>query len=89
MWTAVLASNSHVYANENSHNCVHQVRFLGCRYAKNAFTAGFPLQTLLAELTALSQILSCCLLLYLNIAGLQYGPGKMLLGAWRSPGIFL
>jgi len=26
-----------VSEDENSHNCCHQVRFLGCRYAKNAF----------------------------------------------------
>jgi len=29
------------------------------------------------------RLLSCCLLLYLNIAGLRQGPGKMLLGAWK------
>ena len=55
--------------------------FRGCRYGKNAFTAEVPSRTTLAELTALSQTLSCCLLLYLNIAGLRQGPEKMLLGA--------
>ena len=30
---------------------------------------------------------NCCLSLYLNIAGLRQGPGKMLLGSWKSPGI--
>jgi len=50
-----LFSNRHVSADENSHNCCHQVRCLGCRYAKNAFTSRVPPQTLLAELTALSQ----------------------------------
>jgi len=29
------------------------------------------------------RLLSCCLLLYLNIAGLRQGPGKMLLRAWK------
>jgi len=50
-----MASNRHVYASENSHDCIHQVRFLDCRYAKNAFSAGVPSGTPLAELTALSQ----------------------------------
>ena len=50
-----LVSNRHVYAFENSRNCCHQVRLLGCRYTKNAFTAGVPSRTTLAELTALSQ----------------------------------
>jgi len=26
---------------------------------------------------------NCCLSLYLNIAGLRQGPGKMLLGSWK------
>ena len=26
---------------------------------------------------------NCCLSLYLNIAGLRQGPGKMLLGFWK------
>ena len=30
-----------------------------------------------------ARLLSCCLLLYLNSAGLRQGPGKMLLGAWK------
>jgi len=47
-----LASNRHVSADENSHNCCHQVRFLGCRYAKNAFTFGVT-PTPLGELRAL------------------------------------
>ena len=34
------------------------------------------------------RLLSCCLLLYLNISGLRQGPGKMLPGAWKSPGTF-
>jgi len=29
-----------------------------------------------------------CLVLYLNIAGLRQGPGKMLPGSWKGPGIF-
>jgi len=48
-----LISNRPVYADENSHNSL--VRFLGCRYAKNAFTAWVPPRTPLAELTVLSQ----------------------------------
>jgi len=40
-------------------------------------------RTPLAELTALSRLLSCCLLLYLNIAGSRQGPGKIFLGAWK------
>ena len=31
---------------------------------------------------------NCCLSLYLNIAGLQQGPAKMLLGSWKCPEIF-
>jgi len=31
-----LAPNRHVSADKNSHNCCHQVRFLGCRCDKNA-----------------------------------------------------
>jgi len=31
---------------------------------------------------------NCCLSLYLNIAGLRQGRGKMLLGSWKSPGFF-
>ena len=31
---------------------------------------------------------NCCLSLYLNIAGLQQGPGKMLLGSRRVLGFF-
>jgi len=31
---------------------------------------------------------NCCLSLYLNIAGLWQGPRKILLGSWKSPGIF-
>ena len=31
---------------------------------------------------------NCCLCLYLNVAGIQQGPGKMLLGSRKSPGIF-
>jgi len=83
-----LVSNGHVYVDENSNNCIHQVRFLGCRYAKNAFTAGVPPWTPLAELTALPRLLSWCLLPYLNIADLRQAPGKMLLGVWKSPGFF-
>ena len=29
------------------------------------------------------RLISCCLLLYLNISGLRQGPGKMLLEAWK------
>ena len=35
------------------------------------------------------RLISCCLLLYLNIADLRRGPRKMLPGVWKSPGIFL
>jgi len=53
---AVFAFNRHVYTDQNSHNCCHhQVRLLGCMYAKNAFTAGVPPRTPLAELIVLSQ----------------------------------
>ena len=76
MWTAVLASNRHVYANDNSHNCCHQVRFLGCRYAKNAFMAEALPRTPLGELTVVPRSPSCCLSLYLKIDILQQGPGK-------------
>jgi len=31
---------------------------------------------------------NCCLSLYLNIAGIWQGPGKMLLGSWKSTGNF-
>ena len=31
-----LSTNRHVSVDENSHNCCYQVRFLCCRYAKNA-----------------------------------------------------
>jgi len=31
---------------------------------------------------------NCCLSLYLYIAGLRQGPEKMLLGSWKSRGIF-
>jgi len=78
-----LVSNRHVYADENSHNCIHQVRFLVCRYAKNALTAGVPPRTRWQSLQSSPRLLSCCLLLYLNIADLRRGPGKMLLGAWK------
>jgi len=27
---------------------------------------------------------NCCLSLYLNVAGLRQGPGKMLLGSWKK-----
>jgi len=52
------ASNRHVSADEDGCNCCHQVRFLGCRYAKNAFTAGSPPQTPLVELTVLPRHLA-------------------------------
>jgi len=35
------------------------------------------------------RLFSCCLLPYLNIADLRQGPGKMLLGVWKSPGFFV
>jgi len=31
---------------------------------------------------------NCCLSLYLNVAGIRQGPGKMPLESWKSPGIF-
>jgi len=43
----ILASNRHVSADENCHNCCHQVRFLCCRYAVDptggAYSAPDPL----------------------------------------------
>jgi len=35
-----LASNRHVSADEDSHNCCHNVRFLSCRYAKRLLQLG-------------------------------------------------
>ena len=35
----ILTSNMHVSADKNSHNCCHQVRFLGCGYVKDAAVA--------------------------------------------------
>jgi len=49
-----LVSNRHVPAEETSCNCCHQVRFLGCRYAKTAFAA--EPRTPLGKFTALPQI---------------------------------
>ena len=37
-----LVPNRHVYADQNSRNFIHQVRFLGCKYAKNAFMVRVP-----------------------------------------------
>jgi len=36
MWCQFLALNRYVSADENSHNCCHQVHFQGCRYAISA-----------------------------------------------------
>jgi len=73
----------HVYADENSHDCCHQVRFLRCRYAKMLSRPGFLPGPRWQNLQRSPRLLSCCLLLYLNLAGLRRGPGKMLLGAWK------
>jgi len=51
----LLARSWKVHADENSHDCIHQVCFLTGRYAGNAFTAGVLPRTPLAELTALSE----------------------------------
>ena len=83
-----LVSNRHVYADENRQNCCHQVRLLGCRYAKNAFAAGALHRTLQEELAASPKLPRCCSLQYLNIASLLQAPGKMLLESWKSPRIF-
>ena len=42
-----MVSNRRVSADENSHNCYHQVRFMDCRYAKNDFAARVLPPTLL------------------------------------------
>ena len=72
----LLASNRHVSADENSHNCCHQVCFLGGRYAKNAFAA--------RTYSAPPGFLSCCFSLYLNIAGFRKGPGRDFRGPGKS-----
>ena len=41
--------------------------------AKKFLAAGAPPQT----------HSNCCLSLYLNVAGILQGPGKMLLGSWK------
>jgi len=41
--------------------------------AKKSLAAGAPSQT----------HSNCCLSLYLNVAGILQGPGKMLLGSWK------
>jgi len=84
-----LISNRHVYADENSHNCCHQVRFLGCWYAKNAFTSGVPPWTLLAELTALSQTTYLMFVAIFKHCWLTTGSWKNASGGLESPGILL
>jgi len=82
----LLVSNRHVYADENSHNCCHQVRYLGCRYVgmpKMLSRPGLHGRPRWQSSQHSPRLLSCCLLLYLNIARLRQGPGKMLLGAWK------
>ena len=85
-------SNRHIYADENSQNCWHQVRFLRCRCAKMLLRPGALPQTPLGSLeTPLGslQCSSCCLLLYLNVASLWQGPGKLLMGAWKVLRFFM
>jgi len=42
-----------------------------------------------SETQCIYMVSNCCLSLYLNITGIRQGPGKMLLGSWKSPGNFL
>jgi len=59
-------------------NCCHQVRFLGCRYTKNALAAPDPSGGAYSAPQTPTRYLSLCL----NIAGLRQSPG-MLLGSWK------
>jgi len=84
-----LVSNRHVYADENTHNCIHRYVFWAAGMPKMLSWPVFLPGPRWQSLQRSPRLLSCCLLLYLNIASLRRLPGKMLLGAWKSPGIFL
>jgi len=69
-----------INADKNRHNCCF---FWVAGKPEVLSRPGFLPRTLLGHLQRFPRLLSCCLLLYLNISGLRRGPGKMFLGAWK------
>ena len=83
-----LASNRHISADENSHNYCHQVGFLGCRCAKNAFIASPPPRTPLGELSA-TQILYLLFVAIFKHCWFTTGSWENASGVQESPGFFV
>jgi len=80
-----LASNRRVSSDKNTY--LPPGTFSGLQVCQKWFRGQSSTQDPIGSLQQFSDPLqSCCLSLYLNIAGLRQGPGKMFLGSWESRG---
>ena len=83
-----LISNRHVMQTKMAIIVSIRYVFWAAGMPKMLSRPGFLPRTCWQSLQRSPRLLSYCLLPYLNIAGLRRGPGKMLLGVWKSPGFF-